>query len=61
MTTETAPRYEATSEDFFVWSDGTYCVRSELSGFTYMSDDWEVLYFGSPEWQAFVEAQDNIS
>lgn len=37
------------SEDILEWADGTTCFRHELSQMTYMSDDYKVIKFGTPE------------
>lgn len=40
------------SDDILLWADGTWCYRDELSEFSHMSDDWEVIPYGSHRWQA---------
>ena len=30
-------------EDYYLWADGTYCVRHELEQMTHMSDDYTVV------------------
>jgi len=39
-------------EDVILWPDGTWCLRADLAGYSYMSDDYLVIAFGSPEWDA---------
>lgn len=39
-------------EDIFLWACGTWCYRYEHDEFTHMSDDFEILKFDSPEWNA---------
>ena len=34
-------------EDLIVWPDGTKCFASELHEFTWMSDDYERIAFGT--------------
>lgn len=34
-------------EDIILWPCGTWCYREELSGYTYMSDDFEVVPFNT--------------
>lgn len=34
-------------EDIFVWPDGAWCYRYELAEMTHMSDDYEVVPFGT--------------
>lgn len=42
------------SDDVLVWADGTWCYRENLSEFlTFMSDDFEVLYFDTDRWNSF--------
>lgn len=36
------------SEDICLWPDGTWCYRHELWEMTHMSDDYEVVLFGTP-------------
>ena len=47
-------------EDIFVWPDGSWCFRYELSEFQHKSDDRQTLYFGTPEWENFFERPDNV-
>lgn len=41
--------------DIFQWPDGTWCYRDESYGWAYMSDDYTVLKFGTPEWVALAQ------
>ena len=46
-------------EDIFVWPDHAYCHRYELEEFSQgKSDDYEVLYWGTPQYEAFINAAD---
>ncbi len=55
---ETANKQAPDSEDILLWPDDmtgpTWCWRHELSEMSHMSDDFEVLPFGSPRHQAFL-------
>jgi hypothetical protein len=43
-------------EDILVWADpGTWCYRYELQEMQHRSDDFSVLYFGTPEYNLFLE------
>lgn len=42
-------------EDLCVWPDGTQCFRDELADYTHMSDDYEIVAYGSPRWHELVE------
>lgn len=42
------------NEDIIRWPDGTWCHRSELHEYGWMSDDYETVTFGSPEWERMV-------
>ena len=37
--------------DMFCWPDGTLCYRYELTEYEWKSDDYYVVYFGTPEWE----------
>ncbi len=41
--------------DIMLWPEGTWCYRDELEGMTHMSDDYQVLLYGSEEWNMFVK------
>jgi len=43
-------------DDVMLWADGTWCYRSELEHMTYMSDDYEVIRFGSQKWNDLMMA-----
>ena len=43
-------------DDLFVWADGTFCARSEVAEFAHMSDDYQVLAYGTPAWDSFTHA-----
>lgn len=40
---------DTSSEDILLWADGTSCFRHELSEMTHISDDYEVIKFGTTE------------
>lgn len=42
------------ADDLIVWVDGTQCFRSEVAEYTYMSDDYEVVSFGSVRYNQLV-------
>lgn len=43
-------------EDVALWADGTYCFVNELSDFSYMSDDYEIVPFGTDRHKELTEA-----
>lgn len=47
--TEQAPAHSL--EDAILWADGTWCYREELEQMTHMSDDYQVFFVGTPEWE----------
>lgn len=42
------------ADDLIVWPDGTQCFRSEMAEYTHMSDDYEVVSFGSVRYNQLV-------
>ena len=46
---------EPSGDDLIVWPDGTTCYRSELSEFGHMSDDYEVIPFGTERYIALTK------
>ena len=49
----TAPKC---SEDIILWPCGTQCFREELEQMLpFMSDDFEVVRFGTPRWHELAE------
>lgn len=42
-------------EDILVWSNGTWCYRYEQHEMTHLGDDFQILYFGTPEYNLFLE------
>lgn len=38
------------SEDLILWPDGTRCLREQLWEMTHMSDDYEIIPWGSARW-----------
>ena len=47
-------------EDLIVWPCGTTCFRHELHEFTHLSDDYEVVAFGTPQHQSLSHALDAL-
>jgi len=42
-------------EDIMLWPCDTWCYREELEGYlTFLSDDFEVVPFGSARWEEIV-------
>lgn len=37
------------NDDIVLWSDGTWCYGSEFPEMTFMSDDYQILKFGTIE------------
>jgi hypothetical protein len=45
-------------EDVILWPCGTWCYREDLEGyFTFKSDDFEVIAFGTPRWSEIIDEQ----
>lgn len=45
------------AQDIFSWADGTWCYRHELEdNYGFISDDYVVIPFGTPHWEAFDRA-----
>ena len=40
-------------DDVISWCDGTWCNRDELPGYSWMSDDYNVISVETPEWFRF--------
>lgn len=38
-------------EDVFIWPNGEWCFRYELSEMTHKSDDYLTVFFGTEEWE----------
>lgn len=39
-------------EDIMLWPDGTWCYREDLEDYlSFLSDDFEVVPFGTPRWE----------
>ena len=47
------------AEDIFLWPDGVWCFRSDLSEYQYKSDDFEVVPFETPRWFQ-ISAEENV-
>jgi len=43
-------------DDLIVWPCGTQCFRSEVAEYTHMSDDYEVVSFGSVRYNQLVNS-----
>jgi hypothetical protein len=37
--------------DMIIWPDDTWCCRYALAEYSHMSDDYTVLYAGTPEYE----------
>ena len=46
----------ADMDDVFLWSDGTWMHRYELSSHNAIPEECVILYFGTPEWEYFFSA-----
>jgi hypothetical protein len=46
------------SDDIFVWPDGTMCYRHELEQRSHMSDDYKCIPQGSAVWTVLIEADE---
>lgn len=46
---------QADLEDVFLWPDATWCYRYQREAYSHMSDDYQILYFDSPEYNLFME------
>lgn len=57
MTHSTA-QLNASPDDIFVWSDGTWCFREDLEEMSHMSDDYLVVREGSQEYDSFLWAEE---
>ena len=44
-------------DDIILWADTTWCYRSELEGYTHMSDDYTVISAGCVAWPEFLNAE----
>jgi hypothetical protein len=43
------------NEDTCLWADGTWCYRYELHEMSHMSDDYEVIAFGTARYEELVK------
>lgn len=43
------------SQDIFLWPDGSFCYRCDAVYFTHMSDDYEVIPYGTTRHATFDE------
>lgn len=41
-------------DDVFLWPDGSWAYRGEMSEFSHKSDDYIIIYIDTPEWYAFM-------
>ena len=39
-------------EDIILWPDDTSCLGEDLEKMTHMSDDYQRIAYGTPEWDA---------
>lgn len=46
-------------DDIVLWPDGCWCIREELPGYEWKSDDYQVLFVDSPEYVKFLEDWDD--
>lgn len=46
----------ACGDDLVVWPDGSHCFFSELAEHMDRSDDFQILVFGTDEYDAFIKA-----
>lgn len=49
------PIRKSKPDDIVVWPDGTVCFYSELSEFTWKSDDYEIVAEGTDRWRLLTE------
>jgi hypothetical protein len=49
--------YQPSGCDILVWADNTWCYRSELSEMSHMSDDYDILYIGTDEYEDFTHKE----
>ncbi len=47
------------SEDLIVWPDASWCYAYESDEYTYMSDDYERVAFGSGVYELLMQYLDN--
>lgn len=52
MDTDIKPR-KPHPEDYLKWPDGSWCQREVLDEYPHMSDDYEVVFVNTPEWEEF--------
>lgn len=45
------------NDDVCLWPDGTWCYRYELPEMSHMSDDYQVLAFGSADYVVFLDSE----
>lgn len=45
---------KASTEDIFMWPDGTWCFREEYWEMDHMSDDFVVLFEHDWDWEEFI-------
>lgn len=44
-------------QDICHWPDGSWCFYEDLSEYNWLSDDYEVLVEGSPQWELLTQVQ----
>ena len=42
-------------ENIYLWANGTWCYSYELEEMLHMSDDFQIIYEGTPEHDKFLE------
>ena len=47
----------SSSNDIFMWPDNTWCFAEAASEMSHMSDDYEIIFAGSPEWDEILGNQ----
>ena len=57
---QSADKQTLEMDDIFVWGCGTWCYRYEAWEMDHMSDDYEVLYFETPEYMQFIAKIDAV-
>lgn len=46
-------------DDIILWPDETWCFYSELWEFHWMSDDYEVISYGTDRWTEFLNTNES--
>lgn len=48
------------NDDIAVWSDGTWCYGDELYQMSFLSDDFNILVYGTEEWVEFLKLEEGF-